>query len=96
MSWIHLTDHHHIPLYNPILLFKEISGTLHKEDKDLKDDYEKCRSAEELEEMGDLDAEMQLLNEIDKEARAKKLYDSYQRIDKEISLIKSFICGSKP
>jgi len=82
MNWRHLVSAHHIPLVDPILLFKELSG------------YADPRETVEIDGLqGMSEAAIRSLVERDrrKENRIEKLYKSHIRISKELSMIKNFI-----
>jgi hypothetical protein len=90
MSWNHLVSVHHIPVYNPILLFKELSRTTEGTEASRRENIQEFELAAESHQV-DPEYEWGGLFAGRKESRAQRLYDSYQRINKETAIIKEFI-----
>jgi len=92
MSWKHLTTHHNLEVYDPILLLKELSKI--KEDMELE--TEGGGIDEEVPMWDGFDMERESFSEPERETRCKRLFDAHQRIEQEILIVKKFIKNSKP
>ena len=92
MSQAHFAKHHRIPVYNPILLFRELSGSnkrLSEKTEEMKMNSRKGMT--DAAKNDDSDTESYGPSGKNARTRALKLWNSHIKIAEQIIIIKSFI-----